>query len=272
MKRIFIILLVVLITLLIVFVGYTTYVKTLFTSMKIDKVYVINLDRTPERMLPLKQQLEIIETPFERFSAIDGYKLVLKDIESGEEIKGTDLKRIPSPLTRNHQYKLLYPDSKIDVNYYFAPKTFPLTAGELGVAMSHMSIWHDMLENNYQAVMIFEDDACLRIHFDPKIKKILENAPKDWDMIYLGSQTQPDTKTQKFAGNELLEKVTKGGLILAHAYIISNKAAKKFYSKHQKLIFPIDEDLKDPEINVYRTRSELVGQRYQPSLISDMGR
>ncbi|HSK40933.1 MAG TPA: hypothetical protein VK943_14290, partial [Arenibaculum sp.] len=43
-----------------------------FLASLFDRIIVVNLDRRPDRMARVALQLEALEMPFERFSAIDG--------------------------------------------------------------------------------------------------------------------------------------------------------------------------------------------------------
>jgi GR25 family glycosyltransferase involved in LPS biosynthesis len=62
-----------------------------------------------------------------------------------------------------------------------------LTRPAIGCFLSHLSIWHWVIENNLPRVLIFEDDAAPAAHFDPaRFCKVLTSIPLDFGMVFLG--------------------------------------------------------------------------------------
>jgi len=109
--------------------------------------YVINLNRRSDRLKIFTNLAINAQVEFERMEAVDG-KLV-------------DRKKFWT--------------TKFGDRY--------LKRGELGVYLSHYQIYE---ETNEPIVMIFEDDARIPLVFYYELKKILEQLPKDWDMLLLG--------------------------------------------------------------------------------------
>lgn len=65
------------------------------------------------------------------------------------------------------------------------PFIYSLTKSELGCYISHYSIWNALINSNLNYVTVIEDD----ITFNPNILSIfdiVEDAPEDWDILYLG--------------------------------------------------------------------------------------
>ena len=59
-----------------------------------------------------------------------------------------------------------------------------MTPGQIGCSWSHRMIYEDVIKNNYQKVLILEDDSFplhANIH---EIKNILEDLPSDWDLLF----------------------------------------------------------------------------------------
>jgi GR25 family glycosyltransferase involved in LPS biosynthesis len=117
----------------------------------VDKVYVINLEKDKERLGTIEKQLRKHQITYERVVGIDGAKL------NG---------------VANHQFTPLC-------------NTF-CTAGMKGCALSHMSIFQKVLENNYQSVLILEDDVEIADDFDSRLYDAYKSIPGDYDVIYLG--------------------------------------------------------------------------------------
>lgn len=169
----------------------------------VDKVYVINLDKDVERIKGLDAQLKANGIEYTRFSAVDGSKVV---------------------------------HSKYLTEYC---NTF-CTDGMKGCALSHRTIWEDMIANNYSHVCILEDDAHIADNFNEDFDKAWKQLPKKYDIFYLGcglrcTDTAPlPTLINKVQGTtpEVVSKniLSVSGSMGTHGYIISNKCAKLIYT------------------------------------------
>jgi GR25 family glycosyltransferase involved in LPS biosynthesis len=67
-----------------------------------------------------------------------------------------------------------------------------LTRGSIGCALSHIQIWENILTgtkyNNDTYFIVLEDDVYVTHDFDSKLKHYMNKMPKDFDIIYLGTQ------------------------------------------------------------------------------------
>mgnify|MGYP003343414563 CR=1 FL=1 len=60
-----------------------------------------------------------------------------------------------------------------------------LTNGELGLVLTSIKIFEDCLKNEYENVLILEDD-CVFENEILNLDKYFQNLPENWDMIYFG--------------------------------------------------------------------------------------
>lgn len=60
------------------------------------------------------------------------------------------------------------------------------TPGQIGCALSHKKIWRQIVENQTPISIIMEDDVYFNPDFRNILNKIIFQAPKGWDIIYLG--------------------------------------------------------------------------------------
>jgi hypothetical protein len=60
--------------------------------------------------------------------------------------------------------------------------------GAWGCYKAHLRIMEDCLNNEINAVLIFEDDAVFVDGFTEKVQKFWNHLPEDWEMLYLGGQ------------------------------------------------------------------------------------
>lgn len=118
----------------------------------VDKVYVINLDRSRERLEEITKNLRDQEIMFERVAATDGNKL-----------------------SRRRRRE----------NATFFCANF-CTDGQLGCGMSHMKIWKAIVKDGVESALILEDDARLTDNFMAKLSSVWSEIPSDFDIVYIG--------------------------------------------------------------------------------------
>jgi len=114
----------------------------------VERVYVINLKRRPDRLRAFFQRLEQYGWPFKEpivYPAIEGDKVGV-------------------------------------------PPEFTQGGGAYGCRMSHLRILQDCLMEDVPSVMILEDDADLCEGFPEKVAAFLAKVPSDWEGIMLGGQ------------------------------------------------------------------------------------
>jgi len=114
----------------------------------VDRVYVINLKRRPDRLRAFFQRLQQYGWPFKEpivYPAIEGDKVGV-------------------------------------------PPEFTQGGGAYGCRMSHLRILQDCLMDDVSSVMILEDDADLCDGFPEKVAEFLKKVPSDWEGIMLGGQ------------------------------------------------------------------------------------
>lgn len=117
-----------------------------------DKVYVLNLDRRPDRIENIKNKLDLLNIKFERFSAIDGNNIS---------------------------------DSEYDFTGFIQGKGMLENKYALACLRSHIEIIKDAKFKGYNRILIFEDDVLISKDINIHLQK-LRNI-KDWKLLYLGS-------------------------------------------------------------------------------------
>jgi GR25 family glycosyltransferase involved in LPS biosynthesis len=171
-----------------------------FINRICDKVYVINLQKEKERLNAFDTQMSKNRIKYERYNAVLGTK-VLKDERLSDYCN-----------------------------------TF-CTDGMKGCALSHRSIWEDVVKKGYQNVLICEDDAMISDSFDRDFQNCYYHIPKDYDVLYLGCLfgckddsvlNKVVTKINGFEPQDINEKVVEiKGTVGLHCYMVSLEGAKK---------------------------------------------
>lgn len=199
--------------------------------MIIDKIYMINLERkkhvADNSLQKLKNLTDTDEnnifSNIEIYEAIDGQLLNKNDINNNITLKA--------------KYTLKNPSSYDDIR----------SVGEIGCYLSHTNIWKEIVNNNYNNCIIFEDDIIPDKNYE-KIIKYIQNVPDDYDIAYLGWWTRKNMNNIN-KNSKWLYTINNSGIpnvLGLYAYIISNKGAKKLLSK----AFPIDVQL-DTYVSLY---------------------
>jgi GR25 family glycosyltransferase involved in LPS biosynthesis len=172
----------------------------------IDKVYVVNLDSNKERLVSIDKELKTLGGVFgdyTRLSAVNGKEL-------GEDY----IKNITS------ECSYFFLKNKLRYNHYQID-----SVGAIGCFLSHKAIWEDIIKNNYQNVIVLEDDITFRGNSIEQINKYISNLPIDYNIAYLGYTNQYFSNSNKVndywnSSNDLYIFETSG-------YIINNRLAKK---------------------------------------------
>lgn len=122
-----------------------------------DKIYVLNLHRRKDRMTETSDRLNKHDIKYERFGATDGN--VIKPIW----------------------------DKFYEKNQCFT------TPNYLACAISHLSIYKDAVQNNYNRILIIEDDIII----NKNINNLFEttNIPEWDDVFYMGFIPLSDDQT-----------------------------------------------------------------------------
>ena len=181
------------IVIVLIYIFYYFYSKKSPDYLKgIDIVYWINLDRARERKTKMEQMFTdpiFKNTNIQRIQAVDG--------------KDQDIKRI---IKNNiHQTNT----SSNDLEY--------------ACLLSHLDTIREFSESNYDIALILEDDMTLeyKSKWKTTIENIIQNAPKDWEIIQLCYIIKDKIPNETYTLNK--ENFHSTG-----AYIIHKNAVKKF--------------------------------------------
>jgi len=178
------------------------------------KVFVINLDRNPDRLNHCVEQFSACGLTFERVAAVDGKML------SDEFVDGI----------------------KLDEHW---PKP---SKAEFGCFMSHRICWQNLLDSGEDFAAIFEDD----VYLSNDAHRLISNS--DWIPKYVSILKIETFNTKTYfdrwykcnvLGRNLLK--TKSFQPGTGGYIISRELARKFLNQTENYMpAPIDHYLFDP--------------------------
>jgi len=140
------------------------------TAQPVKKIYFINVDGQDDRkqhmINELKQKAK--DTPHERFAAFSAKKLNKKE-------KSEAFKKVASLYSKGRYTPWLLKDNSKEV---FA-----------AIHISNYQVMEKIMKEDpegEQPYMILEDDSQLIPDWQPKLKRVLENTPAEWDIIRIG--------------------------------------------------------------------------------------
>jgi GR25 family glycosyltransferase involved in LPS biosynthesis len=106
----------------------------------------------------------------------------------------------------------------------------------VGCAISHITVWEDALKNNYENILVLEEDFQVLDRF---LVDDFKSLPSDWDLFYLGKNTLPEFEDIE---TELPRIKKSAPSYNSQSYLLSSSGIKKLLSKPFKQnLFPVDE-------------------------------
>lgn len=165
-------------------------------------IHLINLDRRADRLDGFMQRVSLasgarLASRIERFSAIDG-----QDLEMTPEIM-----------------------------HMFRGSNLPLRRSQTACALSHLSLWSELINGEHDQYIIFEDDAHFMSDFTSRLGELLGqmiDRPQT-DVIFLGLHYFEETDYPKTSLQILRPVVLENLMGGTYAYIISKSSAKKLF-------------------------------------------
>ncbi|KAK2578642.1 hypothetical protein KPH14_012134 [Odynerus spinipes] len=186
-------------------------------TLGLDKIYMINLLRRPERRTRMHRLFKELGAHVETINAVDGRMLN----ESTLEKWGV----------------------KLMAEYADPYHKRPMTTGEIGCFLSHYVIWNKMLEYRYEHIMILEDDIRFEPFFRQKLDFILSELSTlktQWDLIYIGRKRLLEKEEPWVQGSKYVVHAAYSYWTLG--YILSATGAKKLVeAKPLENLIPVDE-------------------------------
>ena len=128
------------------------------TTKVYDIVYVLNLDRSKDRLITISNQLEAAGVTYQRFPAIDGYNVNFTNIDSNQQFSGKDIASNKIIINKDTTYKVFCtPNLELNNSFSISGDEYSLNSGEFGIWCSYKMIWKDIVKNGYKNSIILEE-------------------------------------------------------------------------------------------------------------------
>jgi len=193
-----------------------------------DCVYIISLDKTPEYKKDAIERLNESGIQYESIVFIDG--IDGRNPNPGFEFKpweGWKISNIEELEPFRNEKKF-----KTNADWYLRD----VTPGEIGCVLSHIKCWKDAYKNEFNSVLILEEDFYPNEKFSQNIISFIQN----WDLIHLGRNLMRDLPEQQI--NAYFTRPLFS--FNAHAYALSKRGVEIIISKRlEENLIPTDEFL-----------------------------
>jgi glycosyl transferase, family 25 len=164
------------------------------------QTWVINLDRAPERLARITQQLQRLQLPFTRLPAVDARAFTPAQAASLDE----------AAYRRKHG---------------MAP-----VPGELGCYLSHIEVMRAFLATDARAALVLEDDVQLHDALPAVLQGLMRHADR-WDMVKLSAvhSGTPVPVAEVAQGHHLAVMLSR--CTAASAYVVNREAARAYVAQ-----------------------------------------
>ncbi|MFL5789242.1 MAG: glycosyltransferase family 25 protein [Flavisolibacter sp.] len=237
-----------------------------FINKTFDRIYVITLQRAQDRRTHFEKELNGLN--YTVFYGQDKEEFNVEELKD-KNIYNEELAR------KHHRYNKVMP------------------AGMIGCSWSHRLVYEDMVKNNYEKVLILEDDIVIDRTTISILPEAFKELPSDWELVYFGyalNETVPPNAFLKKTFYHLLrlfglirythktiehlypKKVSRhifksGYHDCTHAYAIKLSAAKKLIDLQTPISFFPDNLLAHAATNniirSYIIIPRIINQQYQ---------
>ena len=196
---------------------------------RIERIYVINLNRQPARWVKMEQELRHVLdwsgvelwNLTERYAAVDANHFMqepLKDADIDPNYTlGDQLFVEPQPLALPTRLELNSP--------------IQMSRPEIAVARSHINVWRQVAASNHKHVLVLEDDVWFRSGFAPHLDQAwgeIEaegDRESNFDILYLSYEEVKHGAPKTFLSSNVFRPVR--GLWHLSGYVISREGAEK---------------------------------------------
>lgn len=150
-------------------------------------------------------------------------------------------------------------------NYWPDGRPYYISPGIASLTLNHLFLYQHCLLNNYDQVVVLEDDVHLEDEWREKMTSMMRFLPQDYDMVYLGWCHEGQGRSFKHVASYLYNDVN-GCVYGTHAMLISKKGLKILIDHNRILERPIDVQIclwSLPLMKYYVCYPNLISQRSQ---------
>lgn len=154
-------------------------------SMGIERIYLVNLDRRPDRLARVLREMNTCGLEVTRMPAVDARNSIPAGKLMEEFRRGGVEAQLSSASHVSHQHLKQWKTS--------------LTAGVFGYLLSQEAVFKDAVRNGYRRILVFDDDVFFTSYAARRLRDAAAHLPADWKILLLGASEYADRNSQEFA-------------------------------------------------------------------------
>jgi len=198
-------------------------------GLRIEKVYVINLDRESGRWSKMKQELRHIldSSGTELLSLTEQHVAVDANAFSQEPPKDSDI----DPFYTLGDQLFVEPQPLVLPTHFELNTPIRMSRAEIAVARSHINVWKQIVASNHAYALILEDDVWFHSGFarclDQAWNEIMAESDKKsgFDVLYVSYAEVKHGAPKTFLSSNVFRPVR--GLWHLSGYVLSREGAEK---------------------------------------------
>ncbi|ESL09298.1 glycosyl transferase-like protein [Trypanosoma rangeli SC58] len=192
------------------------------SSRPFDAVYVINLDRRPDRWAFISRQLQragFREGEYKRFGAIDGNNVDVQKARSCGVVSLLGLLRV-----QERELRRIW---GMDLN-----------PAAVGCALSHALIWATIAARRHHCVLVVEDDSLFSHDFQQQYVERMRHVPQDWELVYVSGLDTAHQASQL----RVAEGVSRVPQLhrTTNCYVVSHQGARQLLQLCLPMAYQLD--------------------------------
>ncbi len=260
----------------------------------IDFIYMINLDKRPEKFASCLKKLALHHISPYRFSAVNGWDLSLESLnELGIKFSPWMDSRMGTCYLPEDNGKASHEELCVPGRNYFS---HCMSRGAVGIVLSHLSILSDAYQSGFETIWIMEDD--IEVIRDPHVLSDLIDeldtlvGKNGWDILFTDLDTKGNDGNRvpcssyawrpnfaplnvyRFAEKEAISPHLRriGSRYGAYSMIVRRSGMQKIlnFFSHYQIFLPYDMEYTQPnDIHLYTVIDDVVST--QINAISDNG-
>lgn len=113
-----------------------------------------------------------------------------------------------------------------------------IKSGRIGCFLTHLMLWKTLLHNNYDEILVVEDDVVLVENFKEKLIDIKNRLPVDWQYVFVGHCCLPKLEFQTKIDKGILSSTQAP--MCTHAYLIKKSSIPVLIETNRQVSAAID--------------------------------
>jgi GR25 family glycosyltransferase involved in LPS biosynthesis len=227
----------------------------------LQRIYVINLDRKPDRWRHLQRELD-------RFRDKHGFPL----LAITRRYSAVDARYLPAELDPSILHPIftladqlsVHPNPLLRIDDETRARQIEMTRQEAAVALSHIEVWRLIAYGDTPSALVLEDDIFMPVGFAKDLSStwsslVSSDGTHNFDLLYLAYREVSESKSARSSTPQ--RRVTPG-IWEASGYVLSREGARKLLDR-LPVHGPIDlwMNLQFADLLVYSSAKRLIEQR-----------